>query len=284
MRVLSIPSGHVYPRTIRPNNTEFLPDPDIDGNWWPHPALEAEWWTEANAAGIDVVHIHFGFEHRSPAQIVQLVTAIRQHGVALVVTVHDIDNPHLLDPADQEEHHQRMRILVRAANAAITLTEQARNLLHQRAGHDIAVKVVPHPLVVTRAQRARIHAEPARPAVFVKSLRPNVIADPAFYVALAQAETVVYLHDEPGTRQLHEALVDSGVDVIAHEPMDDQTLYSAVANCSAVVLPYVRGTHSGWLEKCRDLGVGVAVPDIGCFADQADDPGAVADLIKQAWG
>lgn len=38
------------------------------------------------------------------------------------------------------------------------------------------------------------------------------------------------------------------------------------------MLPYAFGTHSGWLEMCRDLGVPVAVPDLGCFADQATSP------------
>ena len=44
MRVLSIPAEHPYTQAIQPAGVEFLPDPDIDGNWWPHPALEASWW------------------------------------------------------------------------------------------------------------------------------------------------------------------------------------------------------------------------------------------------
>ena len=34
------------------------------------------------------------------------------------------------------------------------------------------------------------------------------------------------------------------------------------------VLPYRFGTHSGWLEACRDLGTTVVAPDCGYFADQ----------------
>ena len=34
------------------------------------------------------------------------------------------------------------------------------------------------------------------------------------------------------------------------------------------VLPYRFGTHSGWLEACRDLGTTVVAPDCGYYADQ----------------
>ncbi|STC68670.1 Uncharacterised protein [Corynebacterium pilosum] len=273
-RVLSIPAGHVYTRAIKPDNVTFEPDPDINGAWWPHPALEAQWWD--GGAEVDVSHIHFGFEHQNPTKIDRLIRAIHKSGVALVVTVHDIDNPHLADPADQAEHHERIRLLVRGANAVITLTDHARTRIQELVGAPVDVTVIPHPLVVTREEKEAVNAVPTRPGVFLKSLRSNVVKDPAFYVALAQVGTAIYIHDEPATQDFRDALAARGVDVIAHAPMDDDTLYNAVGGCTAVVLPYLRGTHSGWLEMCRDLGVGVAVPDIGCYADQADSPDAIA--------
>lgn len=63
--------------------------------------------------------------------------------------------------------------------------------------------------------------------------------------------------------------------------MDDAVLHDAVASHAVCVLPYVRGTHSGWLEMCRDLGVSVAVPDCGCYASQADAPGAVIEYAAR---
>lgn len=276
LRVLSIPGEHVYPRTIRPENACYLPDPDINGNWWPHPALEAGWWTADRAADIDVVHIHFGFEHRTPAQIARLVEAIHAHDVGLVVTVHDIDNPHLSSAQQQDEHRQRLAILAQGADAVLTLTPSARVQLAGIVGGEVAVEVVAHPSVVTPKELQCIDATPAQPGVFVKSLRSNVVAAPEFYAALSREGTVVYVHNEPSTQQFRDELAARDVEVIVHEPMDNATLYDAVASCSAVVLPYLRGTHSGWLEMCRDLGVGVAVPDIGCYADQADTPAAVA--------
>lgn len=273
-RVLSIPGGHVYTRAIKPDNVTFEPDPDIGGKWWPHPALEAQWWD--GGAAVDVCHIHFGFEHQNPRKIDRLIRAIRKSGVALVVTVHDIDNPHLADPADQAGHHERIRLLVRGADAVITLTDHARTRIHELVGAPVDITVIPHPLVVTREERAAVDTVPTRPAVFLKSLRSNVVGDPAFYEALAQAGTAIYIHDVPATQDFRDTLAARGVDVIAHAPLDDATLYQAIGSCTAVVLPYLRGTHSGWLEMCRDLGVGVAVPAIGCYADQADSPEAVA--------
>jgi hypothetical protein len=57
--------------------------------------------------------------------------------------------------------------------------------------------------------------------------------------------------------------------------MPDDALHRALGQCGTVLLPYLRGTHSSWLEMCRDLGASVAVPDCGMYADQADDPRAV---------
>lgn len=277
--VLSIPHLHVYPQTIRPARVTYIEGLERPGPWRPHPALDAGWWTAERAAGIDVVHLHFGYEHRSAAQTADLVAALREHSVGLVVTVHDVDNPHLADPAEQAQHHERTRILAQAADAVITLTEQARGMIHELAGNAVAVEVVPHPRVVPPTQRpdqgAAAIAGARRPGVFLKSLRSNVVADADFYAFLAEAGTVVYAHDEPATEPLRRELSARGVDVVAHPPMDDATLHATVGACSAVVLPYIRGTHSGWLEMCRDLGVGVAVPDCGCYAGQADRPEAV---------
>lgn len=244
----------------------YLPDPDIDGNWWPHPALEAQFWADG-AVDVDAVHIHFGFEHRTPGQIAELVSALP---VPLVLTVHDIDNPHL---ADQTDHHVRLRLLIDAAAAVITLTDTAADRLAAEFGARNA-RVVPHPRVVNQSVRAT-HGGGA--GVFVKSLRANVVSDPDFYARIAAATPLtVFVHDVDATRPLREALAGApGVELRVHEPFDDAELYSAVGSLDVCLLPYTRGTHSGWLEMCRDLGVTVAVPNIGCYAGQADTSEAV---------
>lgn len=265
--VLSIPAGHVYPATIRPRGIHFLPDPDINGHWWPHPALDAQWWEDPENSpsidGIDLVHIHFGFDHLSSDEVIAFVAALQARGIPLVFTVHDLDNPHL---KEQDEHHKKVSILVEAADVVITLTEAAATVLPEDT------RVIPHPRVVANQQASR--EDNAIVGIFLKSLRGNIIDDADFYRSLAagvNGELRIFAHETERARPLIEQLPG----LIVHEPMPDAQLYSAISECTVVVLPYIRGTHSGWLEMCRDLHVSVAAPDCGCYQSQADDPEAV---------
>ncbi|WJY68631.1 hypothetical protein CAURIS_08710 [Corynebacterium auris] len=268
MRVLAVPAEHPYTRAVRPANVEYLPDPDIDGHWWPHPALEASFWRRPVDA--DLLHIHFGFEHRSPAQIAELLRAVP---IPLVVTVHDLENPHLNSAAQQAEHRERLRLLVGAADAVITLTDCAARQLRGEYGVE-NVHVIAHPDLVPAGTRAS-HGGGA--GVFVKSLRANVVADPGFYREVARRVPLrVWVHDVDKTRELCDALSGApGINLITHDRMDDAALHRAVGSLDACLLPYTRGTHSGWLEMCRGLGTSVAAPAIGCYADQADVAGAL---------
>ncbi|MCQ4623240.1 glycosyltransferase [Corynebacterium sp. CCUG 70398] len=264
VNVLSIPAEHVYTQAIQPEGVRFPPDPDIDGKWWPHPALTASYWDQPRE--MDLVHIHFGFEHYSPDELRELVAALP---VPLVLTVHDLDNPHL---EDQAAHHESLAVLIDAAAQVVTLTSAAADVIAQRYSRD-DVHVIPHPLITeTRDPDPSAFGV----AVFLKSLRGNVVAEPAFYRELAeQVPLTVYVHDVEATAELRREL--AGLNLVVHEPMEDAVLHDAVASHAVCVLPYVRGTHSGWLEMCRDLGVSVAVPDCGCYASQADTADAVIE-------
>ena len=278
--VLSIPAGHVYTEAVRPLDVRYRPDPDINGNWWPHPALDAAWWhTRSDADLPDLVHLHFGFDHLSVADTRALVEVLRDRGVPLVVTVHDLDNPHFVD---QSEHHAKLHVLLDAAAARITLTDAAATRLRPGA------RIIPHPRVVTHPPQAT--ATGTGIGVFLKSLRANVITDPVFYRILARTvhratgePLRVHLHEDSRTAHLTHALsrdqAAGFLDVRSHTPMSDDTLHAAVGRCAVVLLPYLRGTHSGWLEMCRDLGVDVAVPDCGMYAAQADDPRGVEEYV-----
>lgn len=266
--VLSIPAGHPYPRAVQPDNgwDDFivLPDPVIDPDdpkrWWPHPGFTADFWDGPEGDGIDLVHLHFGFEHLTPAQTTAFVDILRDRGIPLVFTVHDLDNPHLVDQGD---YHQQLGILIRAAAEVFTLSEGAQAVVEKRYGR--RPQLTAHPAIVTDPDRY-VGTPGGRPAVFLKSVRANVVADPQFYRDLG-AE--IYIH--------HGA--DTGLEQLAdhrHTPMDDDTLFRAVAAHRVVVLPYTRGTHSGWMRMCRDLGVSVAVPDCGCYDTQIPHDEGVA--------
>ena len=53
-----------------------------------------------------------------------------------------------------------------------------------------------------------------------------------------------------------------------HDYLSDDDLWAYLASLDVSVLPYRFGTHSGWLEACRDLGTTVVAPTCGYYADQ----------------
>ena len=129
------------------------------------------------------------------------------------------------------------------------------------------MQVIPHPRITDTP--AQVHSS-GRAAVFLKSLRSNVVADAQFYADIAaEVPLDVYVHEGAKLASI------SNANVVVHEPMSDDELFAAVGHAGVCILPYTRGTHSGWLEMCRDLGVPVVAPDTGCYAGQADTPAAV---------
>jgi hypothetical protein len=80
---------------------------------------------------------------------------------------------------------------------------------------------------------------------------------------------------------LRQAAADGRVELHVHDFMDDDELWDYLSSLDASVLPYRFGTHSGWLEACRDLGTSVIAPSCGYYADQGPVHGFVLD--EDAW-
>ncbi|WP_235537347.1 glycosyltransferase [Nocardioides sp. Soil805] len=292
LRVASVPSGHVYVRHLSPADgvdaVERLRDPDPDDprrsaeqRWWPPVMLRPEW---AATADIDVFHVQFGFDTCTPDGLRELVAVLRRRGIPLVVTVHDLRNPH---HADRREHDAQLDVLVPAADAVITLTSGAAEQIARRWG--VEALVLPHPHVVdldtARTLRDRPAGGPWTVGLHVKSLRASM--DPLAILpalveqvrALPDARLLVNGHrdvlDEGGTRRdaelaayLRGAQQRGDLDLHVHDYLSDDDLWDYLAGLDVSVLPYRFGTHSGWLEACRDLGTTVVAPDCGFYADQ----------------
>lgn len=227
-------------------------------------------WVLGHAGAFDVVHVHFGYDDRTPAQLRALVAAVRQVGAPLVVTVHDLRNPHHRDPAP---HAAALDVLVPAAAAVLTLTGGAAAEIRARWGREATV--VPHPHVVPMdrlgAPRPTHHGVVV--GVHAKSVRAN--SDPV-PVARALSDIVTQLpgvrlqvdaHDDERGRAVANAL--PGLDVRVHPPFADDELWNYLSGLDVSVLPYRFGTHSGWLEACYDLGTAVVAPDCGFYREQA---------------
>ena len=326
LTVASVPSGHVYVRHLTaadgPSGVVRLPDPPPlgvvaapVGQWWP-PAMLDPAWIEQHAGELDVLHLHFGFDALSPAQLEDVVAALRRTGTPLLYTAHDLRNPHHLDRA---EHDAQLDVLVPAADAVITLTPGAADEISRRWGRDAVV--VPHPHVVPLADmraartarevrrrtgtdqtfRVGLHLKSLRasmaPAVVLPTLVDTVADLPGAVLQVNAHRDVLEpggpRHDADLARTLREHADAGRLELRVHDYLSDRDLFAYLGSLDVSVLPYRFGTHSGWLEACRDLGTTVVAPSCGYFAQQGPvltyvhdevrhDPETLAAAVRRA--
>jgi beta-1,4-mannosyltransferase len=281
VRVLHVPGGHGYVQNLQDETVtgvEIVPEPPVRGGVWaPSPALDAEWIGD-HQTSFDVLHLHFGFESRTPAQLRAWLHALRDNG--LVVTVHDLQNPHL---TDQRPYADLLDVIVPAADAVITLTPGAAGEIERR--WDRKPVVIPHPHLapVTEIGRPRPSHEVEVVGLHLKSLRANLLALPALRVLLEAVERLprtrlrVDVHAEALQQEFvrHDAellrwLAGTGdrIDLRVHDRFDDADLVEYLRQIDVSVLAYAHGTHSGWLELCHDLGTPVLAGTAGYLAEQ----------------
>jgi beta-1,4-mannosyltransferase len=289
IRVASVPADHPYVRHIgAPTGdlVERLPDEREPGQrgWWPPRMLETE-WVERHAEDFDLFHVQFGFDGRHPEQLRELVALLDELGKPLVYTVHDLRNP---NHEDQGLHDGQLEVLVGAADALVTLTDRAAERIEERFGRRAEViphsHVVPLDLLGDRYGSPHAAADPPLVGVHLKSMRANMVGVPLLEALTADegiggARLRVDVHTEiwqpqapafrGDLRTTLEHLVRRGaLDLSLHEYFSDLELYDYLAGLDVAILPYRFGTHSGWLEACRDLGTAVVAPSCGCYADQ----------------
>ncbi len=281
LHVASVPSDHPYVSHLEPlagpGSVLRLPDPPVPGapagQWWPSPVLSPGW---LRAERPDVLHVHFGFEHLSLAQLAAITRSLVAIRCPLVLTVHDLENPHL---ADQTPHLAALEHLVGEAAEVITLTPGAAAEIGRRWGREPVV--LPHPHVVPLGRSRR---------------RPSQAADDA---GKADDSFVVGLHDKPragndptsARAEMTATLAELGgqLSPTPDARLDDDALWDRIEGLDVLVLPYRHGTHSGFLEACADLGTTVVASRVGYLAEQQphlsyqrDVPGSLAAALRQA--
>lgn len=282
----SVPAGHSYVHAVLdPEHIALLSDPvppgaTVPGQWWPPRLLDPTFLAE-HIGDIDVLHVHFGFDATPPDALRAVAAVLREHQVPLVVTVHDLDNPHFRDPA---EHRERLGVLISEASEVITLTAGAAAEVQRRWGRTSVV--LPHPPVLPLddigAPRGR-RSEPVV-ALHAKALRANIDPWPVLDALLAEdragwrlrLDVDVEALRSPRSAEAAATRLDrysaAGVDVRVHPRFTDAALCEYLQEIDVMVLPYRFGTHSGWVEACYDAGVCAVVPDCGYFSQQQDFP------------
>ena len=137
--------------------------------------------------------------------------------------------------------------------------------------------VLPHPHVVpfstmeaAQERRGWRTGETFRVGLHVKSLRASMAPMrllPTLVDTVAQLPGAVLqvnghrdVLDPDGARRdeslaayLHEQADAGRLELHVHDFLDDRALWAYLASLDVSVLPYRFGTHSGWLEACRDL-------------------------------
>jgi hypothetical protein len=305
VRVASVPAGHPYvARVTAAEGVAVLPDPTpagaAPGQWWPPVVLDPRWVRE-HAADADLLHVHFGTESFSPEHLAATLDAAHAAGWPVVLTVHDLDHPQL---ADQAPYAAQLDTLVPRVDALVTLTAGAAGEIRRRWGREALVLGHPRLLAADTAvaglEAAGVEAAGGRDrgtdhllvGLHLKDIRPNVDAVGATRRLVdavgaltragtrARAEVRLHRHvRDAAARDAVRALCAGSPDVtlVEHDRLDDDALARALAGLDLCVLPYAHGTHSGWLELCWDLGVPVAAPAVGHYADQHRD-GSVASF------
>jgi glycosyltransferase involved in cell wall biosynthesis len=310
--VASVPASHVYVRHLGdPDGQDAvarLPDPvpadrrRVPWGWWPPLMLDPA-WLEANAERFDLLHVHFGFDEKTPAELRDVLACLRELERPLVYTVHDLRNPH---QRDRGMHDDLLDVLVPGADALITLTPGAAAEIERRWGKRALVLAHPHVLELDRLARRRHMRAEFVIGVHAKSVRASM--DPLAVVEalaglvpeLPGARLRVDLHDEvydpssfwhnPGVGRALRTLAErDAIDLRVHPYFEDEQLWDYLAGLDVSVLPYRFGTHSGWLEACYDLGTAVIAPDCGFFAEQGpvlsyhhDEDGLDPDSLARA--
>ena len=274
-----------------------LPDPPVPGApadvWWPPVALTADWLV-SHAADYDVLHVHFGLESFSPEQLRDALDAARRVGRPVVYTVHDLDNPQLVD---QEPYRALLDVIVPAADHLLTLTASAADEIERRWHRQS--QVLAHPTLLDGAPVAGMPAAAtARDGVFrigihLRDLRPDIDAERAVHIAIDAAamlteaglavEVDVLMNervrdDETATRVTAAIAAHPAVQLRRTPRLSDAQIDFWIGGLDLFVLPYRHGTHSGWVELCYDLGVPVAGTDVGHISAQHPADFALIDL------
>lgn len=318
--VASVPAGHVYVRHIaaeEPDGVVRLDDPDPDSpqrsateRWWPPVMLDPTWIEHHD---FDVFHVQFGFDAWAPEDLRRVVETVHARGRAFVYTAHDLRNPH---HAERGQHDAQLAVLMEHADAVLTLTPGAAEEIARRWGREATV--LPHPHVVdfatmtsTAEERRSRPRGPFRVGVHVKSLRasmdPLAVLPTLVEVVRDIGDAVLQVNGhrdvlEPGGAREDRALADfltsaataGDLELHVHDFLADAELWEYLASLDVSVLPYRFGTHSGWLEACRDLGTTVAAPTCGYFADQGPvhgfrldeqgfDQGSLVQAVRDAY-
>ncbi|MGH3504122.1 MAG: glycosyltransferase [Nocardioidaceae bacterium] len=280
IRVLHVPSHLAYVAMLSDDSFGPVSPPTR------YPLTVAQLVRLQSWAFFDVLHLH-SIELATAGDLELLFRLARGRNVRVVVTVHDVV-PTI--EADGPDYRHKLAVVVQRADAVLTLTRAAAAELAGLVGPEPAAHVVSHgaALPLELALRAS-RTEDSRALAVYGALRPNrdvmTVVDAWRCLAAPRPPLRMLLRSvgPPDERRYAETLTALR-EVAAVEPAMDleimpdfvpaQRLVRWLALAGALVLPYLRVTHSGQLELACDLGLPVLAPKVPTLRAQLVHNGA----------
>ena len=235
------------------------------------------------------MHLHFGFEHLTVEALGDWVRQLRRHRLALVLTVHDLQNPHLVDQSGYQQ-------LLRPARRGSRRRDHADGVGGRRhRARARASRPTSSPIRTSSRcleLRRRPHRAPRRGVyVHAATCRPNLDVELITTVAAAAGDLGgVRVHVRaPLTPSARRAIARLRQHELVHldigPRLTDRELWERIELAHVLLLPYRWGTHSGLLETATDLGTPCIAPAVGAHVDQGAveiDRGDPAAALRRA--
>jgi hypothetical protein len=272
LRIATVPFASAYGNAVLPDDVVRV-GPDTA----PSPWLDPE-HLGAHAGDLDVLHLHGGYDHLTVPEMDAWTAALRRTGVPLVVTVHDLRAAEGPDGTPMRTRRRaHLRALLSTAEVVLALTPGVADEIADRFGRTAIVAA--HPSLA--APTPGIGRETRLVGVHLGSLGAHA-PDPAGLVRGAQSGAVsgggrLRVDVHPGVDLAAGfpellALADAG-DVELHRsaPSTPAEWVRHLQELHVSVLPDLAGSHSSWVELCRDAGTRVVVPSGGHHAEQWSD-------------
>ncbi len=270
------PDRHPYVDAVRPASSAGVSTVEMGSTFWDVEALVGR--------DVDVVHLHFGFEPVPLTELDAWIAALGDAGIALVHTVHDLANPHLVD---QHGFLRQVASIVTASDALLTITPGAAQEVRRRFGRN--ARVVGHPPIFSHCPGPH-EDRPVAVTINLGQLRPNLDLDVVERVVGAVTGTggaVVHVRAEavarsgaPVRAQLDRIAATDGVDLRIGGHLSDEQLEDTLRSARVALLAYRWGTHSGMVEAALDCGAAPLASRCGHYGDQGavlyDDPASAA--------
>ncbi|HUY52303.1 MAG TPA: glycosyltransferase [Streptosporangiaceae bacterium] len=291
LKVVHVTARTPYARKLQSPAIMILNSADIDPVGRVPRDVTLGWLLERRPfSWFDVLHLH----HIEFDSVTELRTVLRECARSrrrVVFTAHDIDPVF----GDRPSYHRKLRLLAEQDVPFVCLTPGSAAVLRHRLGAALTSTVIPHGYVVSPDALPVPRPRPAGAGLrylLFGALRANRDIPTVLYNwrlgRRQRSSTLSLLLRAPGRANLaHErdrweliaATAASEprlhVDVVPYA--SDADVANFAAECDALILPYLWGSHSGQLELAFDLGLLPVASSVGYLREQVAAHGGLAE-------